>query len=287
MSIRVGPCNWPLAHCGESDTGEAVCTSLGGLSADMGELIQEMAVGYLWNWTRKRFGTCSVTVRPCRESCWTDTTYRGPLGLRMASIPWYGSFYGGGSLNPALIGGRWFNLPCGSCGDSCSCGELERVELAGPVDAITQVRINGVVLDPTAYRVDNNSELIRVDGDRWPTCQDMSADPSTVGSNTFEVTYDIGVAVPAGGRVAAGVLACQMARAACGGEGCELPQRLQSITRQGVTMNVIDSFDQLYQYGSTGLWLVDAWVASVNQTSKGSRVWSPDVAPKRRTTWTG
>lgn len=285
MSIRTGPCNWPLLHCGEEDSGEPVCTSLGALSPTMQEAVTEMAVSYLWNWTRKRYGTCSIVVRPCREQCWDMwTTYRGPRGMR-SNIPWYGSIGGWNTLNPALIGGRWFNLPCGQCaGDQCSCSALSIVELDGPVDQVTEVLLKGVVLDPTAYRVDNHMQLLRTDGGEWPTCQDMNADPATVGANTMQVTYDIGVPVPMGGRVAAAVLACQMARAACGGDGCDLPQRLQSITRQGVTMNVLDSFTDLYEKGTTGIWIVDSWVASVNLTQNGSRVLSPDVVPTRRRT---
>lgn len=140
-------------------------------------------------------------------------------------------------------------------------------------------------MDPATYRVDNYRYLVRVDGGDWPVCQNMVSNPDT-DTDTFEVTYNIGTAVPAGGQMAAGVLACQMAKAACGGAGCVLPQRLQTITRQGVTMTLLDSYNSLYENGTTGIFIVDSWVSSINASNKraGMRVASPDTWRTRRTT---
>lgn len=284
-SVRTSPCNWPLAHCGEPVTGEEVCSSLSALNPEMRELVEEMAVSYLWNWTKQLFGTCPVTIRPCQEQCSSQwTTYRGRGGFNNY-LPWTEG--NPGPLNPALFAGQWYNLGCGGCdSDPCSCSFVPEVDLLGPVDSVTQILINGVVLDPAKYRVDNYRYLVRVDGGQWPVCQNMTDDPTDLAGNSFEVTYNIGAAVPAGGRIAAGKLACEIAKMACGASGCQLPQRVQSVTRQGVNMTLLDSFDMLYKQGVTGLTLVDMWVASVNApiAKTGFRVASPDRRATRRTT---
>lgn len=280
-SMRTQPCDWPLLHCGEVG---GICTSLSALDPTTAAGIEQAATAYLWNWTRRQFGTCPVTIRPCREQCVNGwTTYRG-RGGPSTNLPWY---EGWGPLNPALIGGQWYNLGCGgSCNsDPCSCSYVPTVELAGPVASVSEVRLNGVVLTPTAYRVDNFRFLVRTDGGDWPVCQNMTSDPET-DDDTFEVTYNIGVEVPAGGQLAAGILACQMAKAACGSAQCQLPQRLQTVTRQGVQSMLLDSYSTLYEFGTTGLWLVDNWVASIMASNRqtGMRVASPDRRAPRRTT---
>lgn len=291
-SMRVAPCTWPLAYCGESQestggiTDLTQCPALASLNPAMAELIEQAAVAYLWNWTRRQFGTCPVTVRPCRDNCGErqSTTYRG-YGRMTTNLPWYeGS---AGPLNPTLIGGEWWNLPCGGgCPqDQCSCTYVPTVELAGPVASIDSVYINGVQLDPSAYRVDNYRWLVRTDGDDWPVCQDMVRDPLT-DNDTFQVTYQIGVSVPAGGQLAAGVLACEMAKAACGDNSCKLPQRIQQITRQQVQTVVLDNYNTMYEFGTTGLWVVDNWVSSIMASNRqvGARIASPDRRAVRRTT---
>lgn len=286
-SFRTEPCNWPLAHCGEASTGEPVCSSLSGLSPEMQVIVQNAAISYLWNWTRRQFGTCPVTIRPCREECLGSwTTYRG-RGWPTTNLPWFEGFPG--PLNPALIGGQWFNLPCGGgcSGDKCSCNYVPTVDLLmGPVASIDSVVIGGEVLDPLSYRLDNYRYLVRTDGGDWPVCQDMVQDPTVIGSDTFQVTYQIGVAVPSGGQLAAGILACQMAKAACGDKNCQLPQRIQQITRQQVQTTVLDSYGSMYEYGTTGLWVVDSWVSSIMASNRqtGLRISSPDSRRTRRTT---
>src|SRR5699024_472918 len=136
------------------------------------------------------------------------------------------------------------------------------------------VRIDGNVLPDSAYRVDYGNILIRTDGQTWPAVQDMLADPSEL--NTFEVTYKRGIEVPAGGQFAAGVLACELAKAYCGDQTCELPKRVQTVTRQGVTVGFMDQFEGLEE-GKTGIWSIDSWIASVNRVGTFASVMSPAV----------
>lgn len=289
-STRSEPCNWALAFCGEGSANDPNnCASLASLSPAVQDLIQRAAVSYLWNWTRRQFGTCPITIRPCRDTCieaWA--TYRG-RGAQNFYLPYTtGSEGYSGPFTPALINGQWYNFGCGgSCNtDLCSCTYVPTITLAGPVADVTQVKLGGVVLDPSKYRLDNHMYLVRTDGSDWPVCQNMVEDPSVVGSNTFTVTYDLGVTPPAGGQIAAGVLACQFAKAACNDKTCQLPQRIQTITRQGVTTLMLDSFHMLYETGTTGLFMVDNWVASILASNKvsGMRIGTPDRRPPRRTT---
>lgn len=258
-SIRTGPCAWPLASLS--------CPALEALEYDLDDDIAEMATSFLWNWTGRVFGLCELTIRPCRRDC--------PEG---ASLYYSGS---GGLWRPVLIGGEWQNLSCGRCGDRCGCDRPSTLRLPGPVDSVTAVTIDGDVLDPSAYRVDNRGVLVRQDGKSWPVCQDVGKPDGEDG--TWSVAYVRGVPVPQGGQVAAALLACEMAKAVTAPAECKLPQRIQTITREGVTIGFLDRFEGI-DAGHTGIWLVDSWVASVTKRPKRTRVLSPDtVTPRVRT----
>lgn len=243
------PCDWPVDYCSTN-----LPAPLNGIDATLVGRYERMAVDYLWNWTNRRYGTCPVALRPCRQVC--------PPGARSP-------------FTPALIGGQWFNITCGTCGDQCGCGFTPTILLPAPAVSVEQVMIDGEILSPTAYRLDRNRYLVRLDGGRWPTCQDLTA--ATTEPGTWEITYTLGVPVPTGGQVAAGVLARELAKAACGDKSCGLPQRIQTITRQGITIAVIDSFEDV-EKGHTGIWIIDAWVSSVTHAPTPSKVYSPDIS---------
>lgn len=272
MTIRTGPCSWPVAFPPDCVLTEPYAS----LPATGQAVYDAMASEFLWRWTGRRFSLCEVTVRPCREQCWEGvSTFEGRAGSGLARRP----------FTPELIGGQWFNLGCGTCGDQCGCGFTSMLKLPGPVDSITEITIDGAVLDPATYEVQNHSLLVRLDGGRWPTCQDMGTPLG--GVDTWGITYKVGIPVPVGGQIAAGVLAQELAKAACGAEGCQLPKRLQTITRQGITVGFQDAFEDL-ERGGTGIWLIDSWVTSVTRAPQAPRVFSPDVPRDRfrRTTWT-
>ena len=81
--------------------------------------------------------------------------------------------------------------------------------------------------------------------------------------------------------VAAGVLALELAKAACMDRDCALPARLQTVTRQGVTVQVQDDFDEM-QEGRTGIWLVDSWVTSIRKPRQLARAYNPDDYVRRQ-----
>lgn len=149
------------------------------------------------------------------------------------------------------------------CRGRCCC-DYEKLDLgaAFPVDEVLAVTIDGEVMDPADYRVDNWRWLVRLDGLRWPRCQDMLAGEAEQGS--FSITYTWGRSIPAGARAAAISMACEFAKKCRGSASCRLPERVTSLTQQGVSMTLLDPFLFLEQ-GGTGLYEVDLWLTSVNR----------------------
>lgn len=97
-------------------------------------------------------------------------------------------------------------------------------------------------------------------------------------SDTFVVDYQRGIPVPVGGQAAAGRLACELALAACDDDDCGLPERIQTITRQGLTVGVNTS-DTAWE--QTGIWSIDNWVTSVNRPKAFASVRSVDLPSLR------
>lgn len=288
-------CEWPVSYeaCGavaldpDAEPPAAAasgCSALDDLSPEQAAAFERMAGELLWEWTDRIYGTCEVVARPCRSRCGSALRWRNTFWGR-GPYPWDG--ISAGSWVPLLIGGEWFNVGCG-CAGMCSCAEEgpSALLLPGPIASVTSVRIDGVVLDPAEYRVADGRLLVRADGSPWPSCQNLLAPASELG--TFEVTYRRGTEVPVGGRVAAGVLACELAKAACQDDTCQLPQRVQTVTRQGLTVGIVDAFQGLNE-ARTGIWLIDSWTSSVRLgTAKPmAGVRSPDYRPQRggRRSW--
>ena len=178
---------------------------------------------------------------------------------------------------PVIIDGRWLNIGCWGCGtnEMCGCDYVAALRLPGPIVSVTEILIDGAVFDPAEYRVDSGRYLVRTDGEGWPTAQNMQDPTTEVG--TWSVTYTRGTEVPAGGQVAAALLAIQLWKASCKDSSCDLPQRVQTITRQGVTVAMLDSFDDIDQ-GHTGIFLIDSWIASLMKPPLRPLVYSPDTA---------
>lgn len=251
------PVVWPLAE-------DWPTPALDGLDPKTAGVLASAAADYLWAWTGGVFGLRSGTVRPC----W------GPVP---APLPWQAPSYRWG---PVMLGGARWALACGCGRGPCSCG-LSPARLRFPfrVDEVTEVRVAGAVF--TDWRLENHSALVRTDGAGWPAAQVLELADGEPG--TWEVDLIYGAPVPDGGKIAAAVLANEMGKAVSGDSSCELPQRIQTITRQGVTIGMLDPMDGLDD-GKTGLWLVDSWVASVTKTNPRTPATSPDTPKLRWTT---
>lgn len=214
------------------------------LQIDLAEALGWEAIKTL---TGGRLSTCAITVRPCKKDRRFGTYYIAPVG-------WFG-----GAFQPHIaVDGEWVNCWCGDEGD-CSCEGVDVVRLPGPIGRITEVQIDGVTVDPAAYRVDDGDKLIRQDGSAWPLRQNMDLPAGEVG--TWSVTYFQGATIDDLFDYAAGQLAIEFYKAITGAKGCRLPKNVQAVTRQGVTFEMSVT---MFENGKTGIQEVDAIIARVN-----------------------
>jgi hypothetical protein len=178
-----------------------------------------------------------------------------------------------------LVGGEVYNIPIN---DFDNYAELvadglapeSRIRLRGKnVTKIHAVRDRtGNILDPSSYYLVDHSVLQATAGVPWTPCN-------------VEITYTYGSPVPAAGRMAARTLALEFARLWSGDDDCALPQRVTSISRQGVSYTLLDSQDFIDDM-RTGVYAVDLFLKSVNPdgAKRRSKVFSPDVPRARRYT---
>lgn len=232
---------------------------------------------------RKWPGECSEIVRPCSEG-------QSWIGLQSFG-PWP-TTWGSGSY---AYGSPWPSRDTSFCGcnrvRSCGCKRPSEIRLPGsPVTQIAEVKIDGEVIPSTRYRVDDYRWLVYLpespgaERQGWPCCQDVTLDDGM--PDTWSVSYFYGNNPPMGGVRAASALACQLALACVGDESCQLPERVTSLTRQGVSLAILDPLT-LFADGLTGLNSVDLWVSSI-RLGTGRRAASIHVpgqqAKRRRTT---
>lgn len=260
MTADFGPCSdWPITWpCDVS----AASPALTGYAVSM-------ATRVLWRLSGMQFGTCTVTLRPCRRECYETWPWGWSQFNDIASSP-----------TPLSDWRYWFPVSCGACSSGCSCAAVSEVLLPSPVSSIVSVKLDGTPLATGSYRVDNNRLLVRTDGGQWPYCNDLSKDDTHTG--TWSVTAAYGQDVPAGARLAMGELACEIVKAGQG-EDCRLPPGVIQLARQGVTIQYPD-VGQLLKNGRTGLYLVDLFLASENPhgLQQRARFYSVDHPSVRR-----
>ena len=134
-----------------------------------------------------------------------------------------------------------------------------------PVRKIYAVSIDGSLLPSSSYVLRNNSELVINDASATSLC----AGP--------QVTYAYGVNPPDIGHLAAVEMANEYVKF-FNHEACALPDRVTSVSRQGLTIEVYDPADFLDK-GRIGLPLADVFIASTNpfKSQKPARVLSVDM----------
>jgi hypothetical protein len=224
---------------------------------DHTEYVQCRALVLAWDTMRLlsggRVGHCRTTMRPCLSEDACDACWEGPR----------------------IWDGCWRNMACG--GPRCSCTHLYEIIFPGAVAEVCAVSIDGKITNPNIWRLDNKQRLVRVDGGPWPSCQDMNADCDKPGSVCVE--YIPGIRLDTAGSFAAGILACEFAKA-CDGVGgkCRLPSGVTSLVRQGVSMTFNEG---LFANGQTGIREVDSYIRSINPYGLviPPKVWSVDLEP--------
>lgn len=241
---------------------------------------------------RQFAGICKDTVRPCLRS--TNVDYGRPIRPPYPFGGPYGYWPAGANYgNPGS--GFWMTNRSDRAG-----GQVFPEITLGvyPIDQVLSIKIDGQDLpkvDPVTgaenWRVDDNRWLVRLadphtgSNPGWPGTQRMDLPDTEIG--TWSVTLAYGTPPPPGGVKAAAYLGCQLALACQpeSGAKCQLPQRVTSLVRQGVSMVVLDPLAFLDK-GRTGMPIVDYWLMSVNPRSirRRSTVMSPDVRARVRRT---
>jgi hypothetical protein len=240
--VTIEPRPWiTLADLTAESGDNVLCPLPDGVTDDAAEAAIALATAVLYERTGRRWsGTAVASVRPAAQD-----------SAALAKVPGWVPSWG------------TFNSDKGE-----SCVESDRIELGYyPVLAVPQVRIGGVVLAPSAYQVQDRRTLVRLDGGVWPCDQDLVVPPTQ--PDTFEVTVLHGIPAPEAGRVACAVYAVELAKAFCGLD-CQLPQRTQYVTRQGVSAILADPLN-FVERGMIGLPLVDSWIRSVNPQGRRKR----------------
>lgn len=256
------------------------CAAWDDYSAEVKARALTIGAGLLWMLTGRQYGYRTLVARPCNPPPLPPLYQTYPVNV---INPWG---FDAGSYYPLyIVNGEWHNVGCG--GLMC-CGTACEVVLQGPVASVDSVTVGVDTIDPSAYRIDNSRLLVRQDGDCWPKCQDFGKPAGE--DDTFVVTYQWGYPVPAIANAVLGDLVCELAKA-CAGRGCVLPARIQSISRQGGTVNFDvpggSAGEDLAYRGLTNIASVDQVIAALNPhlLQEPTSVSSPDVPPTRYTTW--
>jgi hypothetical protein len=248
-----GPTPGPCSIWTTNEDVAACCDADVGTDYDLFEEAAIAASQLLWELSgRLHAGTCEKTVRPCGvPNCGIQVLSRGHIVGEWDGYAWDGY--------------------------QCGCTPVSRVKLSGyPVREIIEVKIDGAVVDPADYRLDEWRYLTRVDGGRWPNCQRLDLDDTEDG--TFSVRYTYGQNPPVYGQLAARQLACETYKG-CAGDECALPEGVSRVVRQGIVIEKLAFVAWGRQGGSwrTGLYFVDAFLNSVNPAGIKRRptIWSP------------
>lgn len=251
------------------DITTGLCATWGATDPAIQAWAERLAIFIVWAATGRQFGPCPSTVRPC----WTP---QAPLyqtwNVGLDGEGFWGLRSGSGGAAVTLLGGA-----CG-CTGGCLCSPSQ-VLLPGHVASVTSVTVDGVILDPSEYLV-QGSWLVRAGGEQWPAGQDWSLPPGM--PNTWSITYLEGEPVPAVVNDATGFYACELAKSKTGAANCQLPRRVQSVSRQGVEIQYVDTNDYLTE-GLTGVEQVDQVIRQLNPYGlrRPPRVLSLDVPQYR------
>ena len=188
---------------------------------------------------------------------------------------------GGSSLvySPLLINGDVVNMPSGGRyaeddfqGDGTSSNSRVRLRGRKVVKVHSLRDLDGNIIEPSKYYLSDHSTIFGIAGAGWS--------PSQV-----EVTYTYGSPPPTAGRAAARVLATELVKLYEDDDTCALPQRVTSISRQGVSYTLLDNQDFIDEL-KTGIYAIDLFLKTVNpdKARARARVFSPDQPRARRIT---
>lgn len=218
------------------------------------DIAEQFAGAVMRMLTANRYGNVHVTVMPCSDRCVRPNI---TAGAPLLPYPSAGKLRG----------------TC-RCNGGCSCASAPSVYLDSPVGGIIEVKVDGVILPETSYRVDDGNWLVRTDGEGWPSCA----------GEDFTVTYVNSYKVSFLGEIAAGALAAEYLMLIDGDAKCQLPTGITSISRQGVNIEITSG---MFPDGLTGIREVDTYLSMVNPYGLKTppTIHSVDRKRNRQTTW--
>jgi hypothetical protein len=161
---------------------------------------------------------------------------------------------------PIVSAGNIFNMPIAAAG-------VRNLRLrSSPVHSVISVIRDGELVDPESYTLRNNAYLVQTNGAPW-----------LFGVTDTLITYVHGTPVPRAGKSCAIRLANELIHAAKDDGLCTLPERVQSVTRQGLSFAVLDPQDFI-QHGKVGIPQIDYFIQAANpgKARKKARVYSVD-----------
>lgn len=165
------------------------------------------------------------------------------------------------SVQPAMVRGEMYNI------STLSEGFRNLNLRSKPVLSVQSVEFLGRVLDPTEYTLRNNAYLVRENSMPWilDDVQDLT------------VTYTHGTPPPSAGKRAAIRLANELILSDMGSGQCALPERITSVSRQGISYTMMDPQDFIDK-GKVGVYEIDLFLAAVNphKAKKRPKVFSVD-----------
>jgi hypothetical protein len=220
----------------------------------------QMASNILWSMSGRKYnGTATVTER--------YITAINAFRYQGASAK---NFF------PHVLGGSVYNVPSEDWNDSGyqsdGTSSLSRIRLRGkPVQEVHLVRsmYNGQLVNDDTYYVAEHSTIVAYKGTPWPP-------------GNLEVTYTYGAPIPVAGQMAAKLFAIELIKL-WEGDDCALPDRVTSISRQGVSYTILDNQDFLENM-RTGIYAIDLFLKTANPSKAlaPSKIFSPDIPRPRR-----
>ena len=158
------------------------------------------------------------------------------------------------TTSPYVISGNMYNLPRNTEGSR----ELRLRQT--PVRSVSSVTYLGRELDPSEYSLRNSSYLVRPNALPWVL------NPL----NETVVTYRFGTPPPSAGKRAAIRLANELILLDMGSAKCALPERISSVSRQGISYTVLDP-QEFINNGKVGIYEIDLFLAAVNPSKARKR----------------
>ncbi|WP_116996398.1 hypothetical protein [Desertimonas flava] len=212
------------------------------------------ATEIVWALSGRRYGVCTASnVRPARAPSLSYDLTSGRSWSRSGGWP----------------------LPDPFWPMTCAPGRPWRLKLwHRSVIEVTNVTIDGAVVDPESYWVENWRWLVRADRQPWPNTQNLDVAENAPGA--WHVSYRWGRTPPQSGIRAVQKLAAELLKDDLGLD-CDLPQRVTQVTRQGLQF-VLNDPTALLDKGVLGVNAVDQFiaVANPNRLKRAPGIWRAD-----------